>query len=207
MVSPWRPVGLWDVEAPIFSRQSIHRWRWGCQPYAPAALYPPERFLVLIFVMGWVDPRTIVRLEGLGQLKKKSTSLELEPATFRLVAQYLNQLRYRVPLITCILHPKCCVQWHKGELDGRSMRGENEYQEYWYNVTLVTYDDDLNRNHVIVVNTTGLGPSDNHSQSRNSKPLMEYEYWLHFTEKPINEPYLELDQSNLHPCNLLRVLL
>jgi hypothetical protein len=37
---PWRPIGLWDVEAPTFSRQSAHRWQWGCQPYAPAALYP-----------------------------------------------------------------------------------------------------------------------------------------------------------------------
>jgi hypothetical protein len=24
---PWRPIGLWDVEAPTFSRQSAHRWR------------------------------------------------------------------------------------------------------------------------------------------------------------------------------------
>jgi hypothetical protein len=37
-----------------------------------------------------------VKLEGLGQLKK-STSLGLELATFRLVAPCLNQLRYRVP--------------------------------------------------------------------------------------------------------------
>jgi hypothetical protein len=71
----WRPIGLWDVEAPIFSRQSAHRWLWGCQPYAPATLYAPGRFLVLISVRGWVDGRATVRLEGLGQLKKSNDLL------------------------------------------------------------------------------------------------------------------------------------
>jgi hypothetical protein len=39
---PWRPTGLWDMEAPTFSRQSAHRWRWVCQPNTPTALYPQE---------------------------------------------------------------------------------------------------------------------------------------------------------------------
>jgi hypothetical protein len=38
---PCRPIGLWDIETPTFSRQSAHLWRWGCQPYAPN--YPCNR--------------------------------------------------------------------------------------------------------------------------------------------------------------------
>jgi hypothetical protein len=39
-----------------------------------------------------------VRLEGLGQLINRMPSSEIEPATFLLVAEYLNQQRYRAPL-------------------------------------------------------------------------------------------------------------
>jgi hypothetical protein len=38
-----------------------------------------------------------VRLEGLGQLKTPMISTEIDPASFRLVVQCLNLLRYRVP--------------------------------------------------------------------------------------------------------------
>jgi hypothetical protein len=34
---PWRPIVLREVEAPTFPKQSAHRWRYGCQPYALAA--------------------------------------------------------------------------------------------------------------------------------------------------------------------------
>jgi hypothetical protein len=60
-------------------------------------LYPQERFLVLISVRGWADPRTIVQHEGRSQRKTTQTRSEIEPAAFLLVGQYLNQLRYRVP--------------------------------------------------------------------------------------------------------------
>jgi hypothetical protein len=54
--------GLWAyrvvrIEEPTFSTQSAHRWRWNCQPQRPAALYSPGKFLLLISVRGWVDPR------------------------------------------------------------------------------------------------------------------------------------------------------
>jgi hypothetical protein len=83
---PWRPIGLWDIEDPTFSRQSAHRWRWGCQPHWPEILYSQEDSWYSFLLKCWVDPRAIVWLEGLGQLKNPMTSLGIRPATFWLVA-------------------------------------------------------------------------------------------------------------------------
>jgi hypothetical protein len=61
---------------------------------------PPGKFLVLIPVTGRDDTRAIVWLEGLGQLNNPMTSSGVEPATFRLVALCLKQLR----LLLLLLH-------------------------------------------------------------------------------------------------------
>jgi hypothetical protein len=62
---------LREVKAPTLLRRTTNRWQQGCQPYAPAAVYPPPsvcflRFLVLISVRGCVEPSATVRPEKLG---------------------------------------------------------------------------------------------------------------------------------------------
>jgi hypothetical protein len=68
-------------------------------PQPPFAPPPPKGGSWYSFLLrGGVDPRVIVWLEGLGQLTNPVTSSGLEPATFQLVAQCVNQLCYCMPL-------------------------------------------------------------------------------------------------------------
>ena len=93
--SHYRPWGFQEVEAPRFQdNRQIKLVRFSA--LRTGHLYPQEIFLVLISVRGWVDPRAIVRPEGLCQWKIPIKPSGIEPATFRVVTQCLNQLRHSV---------------------------------------------------------------------------------------------------------------
>jgi hypothetical protein len=64
-------------------------------------LYPTGNIPNTHSVRDWVNPRVIVRPEGLCQWKIPVTPSGIEPATFWLVVQCHNQLRYQQRAPTC----------------------------------------------------------------------------------------------------------
>jgi hypothetical protein len=93
---PWQALRVPGVWGSQILRQSAHEGGKVASPTHQPHL-PQEIFLVLIYGRSWVDPRAILRPEGLCQWNFPMTPLGIEPANFRFVAQCPNHCATAYP--------------------------------------------------------------------------------------------------------------
>ena len=107
-----RPLGLQEAEDRRISRKSPDEYGKIVSPMHRPPL-PPGNIPALISVRGLVDRRAIVRPDLLCQWKLPMKIIEVEPATFRLIAQCLNQLHHRVsPFQTTLATENGQMTWN-----------------------------------------------------------------------------------------------
>ena len=111
-----RVPGGWGSQ---ISRQSAHEVDKVVSPTHRPPL-PPRKYSWYSFLLEAVDPRATVRPEGFCQWKIPITASGIEPATFRLVAQCLNQLCHRVPRYSYIIF--CLLLFYISETYGLNMQ-------------------------------------------------------------------------------------
>ena len=82
--------------------QKIGKWMWhDCETYALAPFTSQNIPLLFISVTGWVDPRAIVRPEGLSNWKIPKTPSGFKPSTYQPVAQCTVYMEEKRVLLTC----------------------------------------------------------------------------------------------------------
>jgi hypothetical protein len=99
------PDGSMSLRLPDFKTTGTWRWQ-GCQPYALAALTPRKYSWYSFLLEAASTPEPLVRPEGLRQWKIPVTPSGIDPATFRFVAQCLNNCATECPrqlLISVVL--------------------------------------------------------------------------------------------------------